>query len=363
MSTQPTWTEVADACGAERDAKGAVVAFGDVVAEARAARQGAALFDLSDRGRIAVTGESARKLIHGQVTNDVLALDPGAGCYAAHLTPKGRMICDMVIRCDASDRCVIEVERHVVPDLLGRFARFAALEDCEVADESGIEVVLLLAGPGATSLLEDLLGEDVVLEVPPYHHVAATLGGHLVRVVSRADVGEQGFALHTAAERAGTLASSLVGAGARLAGRRAWEILTIECGTPLWGRDMSESNLPPECGIPHAISYTKGCYVGQETVARIHTYGQVNKELRGIASDTPVPVGAELVTREDKEVGAVTASGISPNLNRPVALGYVHRSCTDPGSRLLARTPAAAIEVEVVPLPFVERRFWPATPD
>lgn len=358
-----SWIEIANSGGAERNREGIALAFGDVVAETRVARQGTALFDLTPRARIEIVGPNARKLLHGQVTNDILALDAGAGCYAAHLTAKGRMICDMVVRCDAEDRCTIEVDRAAAANLTPRFTRFAMLDDCEVADISDAHDVLLLTGPTAGATLAKVLEDEAFLDLPPYHHVSSSFDGHDTRIQARADLGEPGYAVTIDRAFGGHLAATLLGAGAALAGQRAFELLTIEAGTPIWGRDMSDANLPPECGIPHAISYTKGCYVGQETVARIRTYGQVNKELRGLASETPLPVGAELMTRDEKEVGTITASGISPNLNRPVALGYVHRSAMEPGQRLLARTASGVIEVEVVALPFVERRVWPATPE
>ena len=336
--------------------------FGDAAAEAVRLRAHAGLVALDAVAKLSVEGVNARKMLHGQLTNDINALDAGSGCYAAHLTPKGTMICDLILRCDDANRVVLDLDLEHGESMLAKLSRFAMLEDCVVEDQAADEARLLLAGPRAARILGSLLSSETELELPAYHHVQATILGHEIRIVARADCGESGFLLCLPPAGAEAVAEAILAADEDLAlvGVQAFDELRIEAGYPRWGRDLGPKNLPPECGIPHAISYTKGCYVGQETVARIKTYGQVNKDLRGLTSDTLLTEGARIVTYDEKDVGVVTSSTYSTALDRPIALGFVHRSANDPGERLLAIGDAhGPVEVTVVALPFVPRRFEP----
>ncbi|MCB9830974.1 MAG: folate-binding protein YgfZ [Planctomycetes bacterium] len=340
---------------------GAPASFGDPDAEARAARAGAALFDHSDRDLLRIRGVKALAMLQGQLTNDVARLGPGDGCYAAHLDPKGKMLGDLVVDVEATDSVLLELERGLGTEFARRFAPFAMLDDL-VIEDLGRPARLMLVGPEAAASLVGHLGRAELADLPAHAALVVDWQGVPLRIGARAETGERAYLVAGDDATLARFARALIAGGVRPAGGEAWEILRIEAGTPRWGRDMDGRNLPPECGIPHAISYSKGCYVGQETVARIRTYGQANRGLRGLRSTEAMPPGTELETREGKAVGRVTSSAWSPQLEAPIALGYVHRDQLEAGSALIGRADERIFEVEVAELPFVPRRFAPEIP-
>ncbi len=340
------------------DEHGAPLHFGDADAEARAARAGAVLIDRSARDFLRIRGDKVRGVLQGQLSNEIASLGAGAGCYATHLDAKGRMISDVVVQVEDANSVLLEVERGMGAELARRFAPFAMLDDLEIERLDG-ERRLLVVGPEAADCLGELLAGDGLADLPAYAFVRATFGGEAVVVSARAETGERGHQLAAPVATLARLARELLGRGIRPGGSEAFEILRIEAGTPVWGRDMDGRNLPPECGIPHAVSYTKGCYVGQETVARMKTYGQANKGLRGLRTTSLMPPETVLETREGKTVGRVTSSVWSPHLEAPIALGYVQRDHLAAGTALIGRAGDEIFEVEVQELPFVPRRFTP----
>ena len=340
-----------------------VLAYGSVAVEYEALQSRAALFDRSHRGRIRVKGEKAAEMVAGLVTNDVAGLVPGQGCYAAALTAKGKIVADVrvfieegSVLIDAPPRAASAwaamVKKFINPRLAPHADESIALRDLGIFGATAHHVVATLTGVQAPALTA----------LAPYAHVTVEIDGHKVLVSRSPDLGVEGFELIVPAEQFDALWTRASEAGATPAGLVAWEIARVEAGRPEWGLDIDDSTIPQEANFDelHAISYTKGCYVGQETVARIHFRGHVNKHLRGIHGaglDAP-PTGATLHDEAGLPVGDVRTAVRSPRLGG-IALAMIRREVA-PGAALTARwTEDGAIDgavserrVDVTALPF-----------
>ncbi|MEP6732640.1 MAG: hypothetical protein ABJE10_18495 [bacterium] len=340
-----------------------VLAYGSVVAEYEALQTGAALFDRSHRGRVRVNGDKAAEMVAGLVTNDVTGLAPGQGCYAAALTAKGKIVADVrvfidegSVLVDAPPRAAIAwaamVKKFVNPRTAPHVDESATLRDLGIFGATSRHVVSALTGVQAPALTA----------LAPYAHVTIEIAGHKVLIVKSADLGVEGFELFVPAEQFDALWAGAAANGAVPAGLEAWEIARVEAGRPEWGLDIDDTTIPQEANFDelHAISYTKGCYVGQETVARVHFRGHVNKHLRGIRAvdaDAP-PAGATLHDDSGVQVGDVRTAVRSPRLGG-IALAMIRREVA-PGASLLARWPIEGVadgnvnerRVDVAALPF-----------
>jgi folate-binding protein YgfZ len=340
-----------------------VLAYGSVAVEYEALRSRAAIFDRSHRGRIRITGEKSAEMVAGLVTNDVSGLVPGQGCYAAALTAKGKIVADVRIfieegsvLVDAPPRAAVAwaamVKKFVNPRIAPHSDESATLRDLGIFGANARHVVAAIMGVPAPALTA----------LAPYAHLTVDMGGHTVLVTKSPDLGVEGFELIMPAEHFARLWERATQAGASPAGLEAWEIARVEAGRPEWGLDIDDSTIPQEANFDelHAISYTKGCYVGQETVARVHFRGHVNKHLRGIHSvglEAP-PSGATLHDETGSQVGDVRTSVRSPQLGG-IALAMVRREVAL-GASLTARWPTEGASegiaherrVDLVPLPF-----------
>ena len=339
----------------------------------RAARRGAAFIDLSERGRLVLTGADRASYLQGLLTNDVAALPPGEGCYSAYLTPQGRMTADMAV-VNLGDELLLDVDAGVTAMLLERLREFVFTEDVTVEDRTAAWAALAVHGPEAARIVADLIGPvedgaplaaDALGRLPEYHQRRGRFGDAPAAVVRSDEIGEVGFVLYADAAAARPLAGALAGAGAAELDAETFALLRLEAGRPAFPADMGESTIPLEAGIEsRAISETKGCYVGQEVIVRILHRGQgrVARRLVGLLldrDDAPPDAGAALLApdRPDAEaVGAVTTARQSPALGRPIALGYVKRELAAAGTRLVAtdgdrRLPAVVAERPFLPLP------------
>ncbi len=304
---------------AERRGQPVVATYGDAAGEYAALREGAALLDLPTRGVLEATGPVRLKFLQGMLTNDVAGRSPGQGCRAALLSARGavRALVRALVDADAV-RLETDVDR-VLPLQQGlEFHRVAA----PVRFAPRPLAVLGLAGGEAEAVLRRA-GVEPPAEAES--HVAASLAGQPVRVARAGDLPGEGFVLHASPEGARAAWDALVRAGARPAGFDALDVRRIEAFRPWWGDDVTEENLLHETGlVPELVSFHKGCYLGQEVVARLDARGgHVNKALRGLRLGQPVAPGAA-VTAGGKNVGRVTTAGESPRLGA-IALAYVHR--------------------------------------
>ena len=310
------------------------------------------LADRSFFGELAVRGAGRASFLHGQCSNEVKALRPGSGTFVTFLTPKGKLLGDV-------DLLVLEDEIRLrcsplfAAPLAAHLRKFAVFDKVEIVDLAPERSLFWVDGEGAAALVESVVGAP--LPAGPAGANALLRRGDDPLLVSSCDrLGTVGFDLSIAKSAAGSLHAALVAAGARPAGWALLERLRIEAGRPRLGVDMDDSNLPNEAGLVDSISYTKGCYTGQETIARLRTYGHVNKRLVGFRIEgTDVPAPETPLSRdgdEGKPPGRVTSAALSPALG-VVALGYAAKEIAE-GDALRLPDGRAAV---VAPLPLVRR--------
>jgi len=296
------------------------------------------LLDRSESGKLALTGSAARGVLQGQVTNDVEALTPGTGCYAALLTNKGKMLCDLRVL-DAGEEVLLLCERSGLQELFNALRRGLVGFDAELHKRTVQRGLLSLIGPEARAVAD-------AHDLPAEEH--AHRAGEIARMPVRFVVTDLGVDVLCRAEDTEAVTAALVERGARPVDEDAVEIVRVESGRPRFGRELGPSVIPEEAGLnERAVSYTKGCYVGQETVARLHWRGKPNRHLRGLRLSAPAQPGDALRLGE-KEVGRVASTVVSPRLG-PIALALVRREA-EPGSELAVGDGATA--ATVVTLPF-----------
>jgi glycine cleavage system T protein len=328
--------------------------FGDPQAEYHAVRHSVGLCDLSHRGLVRVTGVDRRRFLHAMVSNDTQSLQPGQGCYATFLTNKGKLIADFVVYADP-DAYLLDLEPHVVRPLIEAIDRFVISEDVTFYDESTEWGLLSLQGPRAAELLT-LAFDLPVPDLPIYAHTTCALAGHQVRLIRRSHTGELGYQLLAPLVALPELWQALWQhhdtCDAQPVGWEALEVLRIEAGIPVHGRDMTDETLPVEANLVEAISYTKGCYIGQEVIARLDSRGHVNRKLVGLLLGTEaLPEPEAKLLASDREVGWITSVAYSPARQQNVALGYVRREVWDPGTPLEVHTNGQTLRAVVAELP------------
>ena len=322
------------------------------------ARRGAGLVDRSGRGRIVVSGRDRASYLHGLLTNDITALKPGQGCYAAYLTPQGRMITDLWVY-ELGDVILVAVGLAQKDTLLAKLDQFLFSEDVQLGDTTGTFANLAVVGPDAARTTSDVLGGVSVEELQAlgeHGNRRAQFEAQPAIVLGITDTGEPGFDVLVGTAQLGALSAALRGAGAVDIDRHVAEALRIEAGVPLFGRDMDEDTIPLEAEIEsRAISLTKGCYVGQEVIIRVlhRGHGRVARKLVGlsVAGEIAPPDGTT-VEAGGRAVGHITSSSFSPALMRPIALAYVHRDSAGPGTQVSVN----GVSAVVTSLPFVAGR-------
>lgn len=340
-----------------------VLTYSSAPAEYEALHRRAIVVNRSHRGRMRFSGAKAADVLTGVVTNDVGALTPGQGQYAAALTAKGRIVADMrILRTD--DSFITDVAPRARDAWHGLVRKYVNPRLAKFTDESATLQVVGIYGVQARYVIEQMtgVGHTALALLTPYAHLSVPVGGASVIVMRSPDLGVEGYDLLVAADRFQATWDAAVAARATPAGLAAWEIARVEAGRPEWGLDMDEGTIAQEANLEElgAISYTKGCYTGQEVVARVHFRGHVNRTLRGLrASGTTPPVYlAALFDGSGKAVGEVHSAVSSPRLGG-IALAMIRREVEN-GAQLMARwnadlagdVAAGEAQVDVVPLPF-----------
>jgi folate-binding protein YgfZ len=312
--------------------------FGDADGEALAARRSAALFDVSPRLRLRVDGADRVDFLHRMLTSDVRGLEPGRVQPSLLLTAKGKIVADLLLLRTA-DAFRIDAEPQAAAHLPAELEKYVIADDVSIADESERFAELSIVGPDAPRIVGEAVGADA----------AALADGALLErdvagapgvVIRRDALGVPEFDVWVAADAAVSLFDALRPRGAKPAGFLAREAVRIESGVPRFGADVDADSLPAEVGLEGAISYTKGCYVGQETIARLKYQGHVNRVLVRVELDatTPPPrFTALFAAAEEREVGRLTSAAASPSARAIVGLAIVRREFSVPGTPLRAR--------------------------
>ncbi len=306
--------------------------YGEVNTEKSALLHTAGVIDVSFRGRLCLLGGDRVQFLHGQVTNDVKRLAQGTGCYATLVSAKGKIQADMNIW-SLADELLLDLEPGSIATVQARLESHIIADDVQVIDASADYGQLSLVGPMAGLVLDTLqlldTGRPAVGEIRSVNH--PVLGELYIAGINR--IGVSGFDFFVPGAGIPAVLDKLLAAvrdqGGRLCGWEASEAVRIECGRPRYGADMNETNLPPEAGLEaRAISYSKGCYIGQEIIARIRTYGQVAKALRRLEleSSTQPPKAGDHLVKDGKRVGQITSVLLRPGTTA-LALGYIRKEC------------------------------------
>jgi folate-binding protein YgfZ len=331
--------------------------FGDPKGEYDAACREASLFDLSPRGTIELTGPEAQSFLHNLCTNDVLGLPVLSSCEAFFTNAKAKVIGHAYVYnlglANDSPCFWLDVEPGTVAKMMSHLEHFCISEQVEFADRSTEYAQLYLAGPRATAVLTEALQPRFSLPGRPNSIALDQVDSLLHQVRWQEPLGLPGFGLLCSPSRAAAVWQSLVSAGARPAGMLAYETLRVEAGTPAYGKDFDEANLVMEVGrIGQAISYTKGCYLGQEPIVRARDLGHLNRTLGGLRLEGNEPAGrGATLLRDGNGVGNVTSSVASPRLG-VIALAYIRRGSQDPGTVLEVSDGTTRCKAVVSALPF-----------
>jgi tRNA-modifying protein YgfZ len=295
--------------------------------------QQAEFAELARRTVIAVSGPDRSSFLQSFTTNDIKRLTPGAGCEAFVTSPQGKTLGHVLVFCE-TDRIVLDTSPGQAQALIGHFERYVITEEIQFIDESNERGVILLAGPQAASVIENLSGSRA--PELPLAHSRAVLAGCQLAIRRAPFAGCDSFLLESAATDQEAVAAALSAGGANACDQSTIDALRIEAGFPLFGPDITDENLPQEVARDkQTISFTKGCYLGQETVARIDALGHVNRLLRGVKfAGTSVPAAGTALLAAGQAVGKVTSAVWSPRLSAPLGLAYIRRQHAKAGTEL-----------------------------
>lgn len=334
-----------------------VAHYGDPLAECRSVRQAVGLADLSHRGKIRLAGKDRGEFLHGLVTNTINTLQPGEGVYAVFTTPKAKILGDAVVSCLA-ESLWLAVPGEIAATMASHLDRHLFTADVTIEDNTDRFACLSLQGPAAQKVLEAAV--PGVVPPAPYGVWEGAWKDHPLLVVGGASTGEEGYDLFLPVEESISLWESLMEFGKPWGlqpfGLEALEILRIEAGIPRYGAELDDTVIPLEARLDHAISYTKGCYVGQETIARIHYQGHVNRVLVGLKVEgTTAPSQGDVLYKEGQEVGRVTSAVFSPMLSTVLALGYAKRAASEPGTVLTVLGGSGEAQAVVTEFPFYKK--------
>jgi len=334
--------------------------YGKWVTEYQAVRQAVGLSDLSHRGKIRVIGDDRVKWLQGLISNDILPLQPGQGCYSSFLTHKGKMLGYFRVY-TLSDSLWVEDVGEVGDATFQALRKFllygikAKMENC--AESWGL---LLVSGPKACATVSAAFGV-AMSDLEPVSAIAAKIGGHASFVLRTEETGEGDLEILLPADALCTAWERLMDAGAtygiKAIGAHAREALRIEAGLPKAGPDLNEEIVPPEANLEgKAFSLNKGCYPGQEVVARMDTYGSVRRHLVGLVMNGSIipPRGAKIFSG-DREVGWVSSATHSPQLKTPIALAFPLRDFSASGTKLAIEVGGVRHNATVHTLPFYRR--------
>jgi folate-binding protein YgfZ len=319
---------------------------------------GAGVIDLSSRGRLLVSGSEAVMFLNGLITNDMKTLGLNSWMPAVFPNVQGRLIASVRI-IHRDDGFLIDTEHATLETVAKLLGRFILAGDFQVTDLSSETAMLSVQGRKAAEVVRQALDETAA-SVSRGGVATAQLAGGKVTIIRATHSGEDGFDILVDANAVEDLRRSLIGAGVSPCGQEVAEILRIEAGIPRFGIDMDETKVVTETNLDDAVSFTKGCYIGQEIIARIKYRGHVAKKLTGVSLEQNVALesGAKILSSgDDKEIGALTSWTVSPRLKQTIALSYVKYDYLEPGTKVKVVSAAQEFPATVTELPFV-RGSW-----
>ncbi len=339
--------------------------YTDPISEHHAVRNSVGIADVSYRSRHQLAGDDRAKFLHRIISNDVENLSAGQGTYAMLLTHRGKIIVDLNIYV-LQDTITIDTAPETAENVFTELDKYIIADDVELSNLTDETGAIAVYGPKSSELVQSVLGMSDVANLQERHNCVseadATFKNAIVCV--RTDTtGETGYMLYTAADGLEPLWKALMTEGSQFnvqpIGWNALESLRIEAGIPRFGTELTDAVIPLEAELEHAIDFEKGCYIGQEIVARMKYRGHPNRLLRGMEIDgSPASQDDSKlypnapVFNGDKEVGWVTSTTFAPTLAKEIALGYVRIAVTEPGSRVQIETSDGRIDATVVQLPF-----------
>ncbi len=331
--------------------------FTDPDREHCAVRQGVGIIDLSHRGRLRLTGSDRAAYLHRIISNDVERLSVGEGNYATILTNRGKIIADMKVYV-FEDSIGIETNAETTSILYQELDKYLIADDVTIEYFTERTGAIGVHGPKSAELLQVVYGFDV-RDLPEYHSIVGEIDGRWIVCVRANETGEVGYNLCTASESMEWLWDAILTKGRTFAaepvGLTALNSLRIEAGIPRYGAELDDSIFPGEAELEGAISFEKGCYIGQEIVARMKYRGHPNRLLRGVEiTDDTLPQSGDRLFDGDKEIGWITSAVVSPTLGKTVGMGYVRTAFTDEGSEVTVETAEGRVNTTVRLLPFYQ---------
>ncbi len=341
-----------------------VLHYGDAAAEYRAVRTAAGLSDLSGRGKLRMTGADRQRFLHRVVTNDVEQLGAGEGVYACMLTPQGKIISDMTVHVRGED-LLIDVEPGMAEVLRDTLDRYALMDDVEITDVTERYGLIGVSGRRADECLQNLAGP--LAPLPPGGNAEIELSGVPATVARTHRTGERDYDIYVPAESADEIWKALLaGAGDSEddgvpcvpIGYETLEVLRVEAGIPRCTAELDDRIIPNEAVKDRAVSFTKGCYIGQEPVVMMEHRGRPNRLLSGLVIEGEMLPERNAVIRKDgKDAGWITTAVHGRAVDRIIALGFVRRrsmASGGPGWPLEVEVDGAPARAEIADLPFYD---------
>lgn len=330
--------------------------YGDITSEYRALIQSAGVLDFSFRSRLCVVGADRVRFLHGQVTNDIKKLKPGEGCYAALVNAKGRTESDLNVYCLA-DELLLDFEPGLSGAVSERLEKYIIADDVQLVDVAALYGLLTVQGPRAAEAMQAM---NWVSELPSqmFSFTKFAMPGGEGYLVNRPRLGSTGYDIFLPTAELREAIEMVIGAVKRVAGCpvgwHAYEMARIEAGIPRFAADVDATNIPLEAGLEkQAISFSKGCYIGQEVISRIKTYSEVAKSLRGLRLEPGMlPAKGDKLFQDGREVGYVTSAIELPGTKGTIALGYVRKEVNQLGIELTIHTAAGDTRARLASLPF-----------
>ncbi|MGI9553442.1 MAG: aminomethyltransferase family protein [Thermodesulfobacteriota bacterium] len=332
--------------------------YSDISTEVGKVRSGAGIIDLSDRGKLKLSGKEHLKLLQGMLTNDVLKLENFRGLYATSLTVKGKIITDMRVH-KFDDNILLDLEPGINETYGPFLLKYRLSYKADIEDITESHSLIHLCGPDSTGIIKKNFNLDKV-PVNEFDSLVLNKDGGDILIIKINRTGETGYDLYADNETGFRVWSDLINSnaddGLTPFGLKTLDTLRIEAGIPVLGKDMDENTIPIEAGLWNALDFEKGCYIGQEVVARIKWRGRVNWHLVGFEIDEindALKSGSEIFSG-DKKIGRVTSFVHSPTLDKAIAIGYIRREFNENGVNVeIKLSKNLHLKAAVSALPFV----------